>query len=171
MRTTLLLAQYPAPRHSPAPSRQTAIRWPPPRAELTTQLIEAAKCSIGRHYGLAYTLEARHIWKNLDLWRQDLADIDCDIRRSFRRYRQSALVRQAQPRSRRQHPLRQPQVVEQPPIRPDRRRNHEGLGGCLGMRPCRSPLSALKSSPASSAADATLPRIRSSWSSRPCSPA
>ncbi len=61
--------------------------------------------------------------------------------------------------------------LEQPPIRPDRWRNREGLGGSLSVRLCRSPSSASKSSPVASAADATLPRKRSGWWSTPCSPA
>jgi transposase len=47
----------------------------------------------------------------------------------------------------------------------------EGLGGSLGVRLCRSRSSASKSSPAASAGDATLPRRRSGWWSRPCRPA
>ena len=42
----------------------------------------------------------------------------------------------------------------------------EGLGGSLGVRLCRSPSSASKSSPAGSAGGATLPRRRSGWSRR-----
>ena len=51
--------------------------------------------------------------------------------------------------------------VEPPPIRPDKRRNREGLGASLGMRLCRSPSSALKSSLASSAAETAVPSCHS----------
>jgi hypothetical protein len=61
--------------------------------------------------------------------------------------------------------------LDWPPIRPDTRRSPEGLGASLGVRLCRSPSNASKSSAAASAGDATLPRKRSGWSSRPCSPA
>ena len=43
--------------------------------------------------------------------------------------------------------------------------------GAVGAFARRSPSSASRSSPASTAAGATLPRKRSGWSSRPCSPA
>ena len=62
-------------------------------------------------------------------------------------------------------------VLDQPPIRPDTWRNREGLGVSLGIRLCRNPLSVLKSSPASIVVGAILPRKRSGWSNRPCSPA
>jgi transposase len=45
-------------------------------------------------------------------------------------------------------------AVDWPPIRPDRRPSPDGLG----IRPCRSPSNASKSSPAASAAGAILPR-------------
>ncbi len=48
-------------------------------AERTTQLIEAAKRSIGQHHGPAYRLQARHICQDLDIWRRRLADIERDI--------------------------------------------------------------------------------------------
>ena len=57
-------------------------------------------------------------------------------------------------------------LVKRPAIRPDRRRKREGVGGRLCMRLCRRTSSALKSSLAANAADATLPRKRFGWSSR-----
>ncbi len=62
-------------------------------------------------------------------------------------------------------------TLEPPPIRPDRRRNREGLGVSLGLRLCRSPSSARKSSPAGSAGGAAAPRERSGCSRRRCNPA
>ncbi len=48
-------------------------------AERATQLIEAAKRSIGQHHGPAYQLQARHICQDLDMWRKRLVDIEHDI--------------------------------------------------------------------------------------------
>ncbi len=48
-------------------------------AERATQLIEAAKRSIGQHHGPAYRLQAHHICQNLDLWRRRLVEIERDI--------------------------------------------------------------------------------------------
>jgi hypothetical protein len=61
--------------------------------------------------------------------------------------------------------------LERTPIRLDTRRSPEGLGVSLGVRLCRSPSSASKSSPAGSAGGATLPRRRSGWSRRRPGPA
>ena len=47
--------------------------------ERATQLIEAAKRSVGQHHGPAYRLQAHHICQDLDLWRRRLADIERDI--------------------------------------------------------------------------------------------
>jgi len=48
-------------------------------AERATQLIEAAKRSIGQHHGPAYRLQARHMCQDLDMWRRRLVDIERDI--------------------------------------------------------------------------------------------
>lgn len=53
--------------------------------------------------------------------------------------------------------------MERPPFRPDRRRNREGLGLRLGMRLCRMSRHALKSSPAESAAVATVRSSPGGW--------
>jgi hypothetical protein len=58
--------------------------------------------------------------------------------------------------------------LDQPPIRADTRRNPEGLYLSLGTSLYRSPLSVLKSSPASIAVGAILLKRRSGWSNRPC---
>lgn len=47
--------------------------------ERATQLVEAAKRSIGQHHGPAYRLQARHICQDLDMWRRRLVDIERDI--------------------------------------------------------------------------------------------
>ena len=47
--------------------------------ERATQLIEAAKRSVGQHHGPAYRLQAHHICQDLDIWRRRLAGIERDI--------------------------------------------------------------------------------------------
>ena len=47
--------------------------------ERATQLIEAAKRSIGQHHGPAYRLQARHICQDLNTWRRRLTEIEHDI--------------------------------------------------------------------------------------------
>ena len=47
--------------------------------ERATQLIEAAKRSIGQHHGPAYRLQARHICQDLNTWRRRLIEIERDI--------------------------------------------------------------------------------------------
>ena len=47
--------------------------------ERATQLIEAAKRSVGQRHGPAYRLQAHHICQDLDLWRRRLAGIERDI--------------------------------------------------------------------------------------------
>ena len=48
-------------------------------AERATQLIEAAKRSVGQHHGPACRLQARHICQDLGVWRKRLVDIERDI--------------------------------------------------------------------------------------------
>lgn len=54
-------------------------------AERATQLIEAAKRSVGQHHGPAYRLQARHICQDLDIWRRRLAAIRARHRRPARK--------------------------------------------------------------------------------------
>jgi len=44
-----------------------------------TQLVEAAKRSVGQHHGPVYEMQARHICQDLDLWRRRLKQIEGDI--------------------------------------------------------------------------------------------
>lgn len=81
---TCLLAEYPTAQAfaRATPRRLARLRYDGRHlvgAELATQLIEAAKRSIGQHHGPAYALQARHICQDLDLWRRRLAEIERDI--------------------------------------------------------------------------------------------
>lgn len=84
MLATCLLAEYPT-AHAFAranPRRLAKLRYDGRHLigpELAEQLVDAAKRSIGQHHGPAYTLQARHICQDLDLWRRRLADIERDI--------------------------------------------------------------------------------------------
>lgn len=84
MLATCLLAEYPT-AHAFAratPRRLAKLRYDGRHfvgIELAEQLVEAAKRSIGQHHGPAYTLQARHICQDLDLWRRRLAEIEHDI--------------------------------------------------------------------------------------------
>jgi transposase len=84
MLATCLLAEYPT-AHAFAratPRRLARLRYDGRHRvgpELATQLVEAARRSIGQHHGPAYALQARHICQDLDLWRRRLADIERDI--------------------------------------------------------------------------------------------
>ena len=44
-------------------------------AERATQLIEAAKHSIGQHHGPAYRLQARHVSQDLDIWHRSRSSV------------------------------------------------------------------------------------------------
>jgi transposase len=84
MLATCLLADYPTAQAfaRATPRRLAKLRYDGRHLvgpELATQLIEAAKRSIGQHHGPAYALQARHICQDLDLWRRRLADIERDI--------------------------------------------------------------------------------------------
>lgn len=84
MLATCLLAEYPTAQAfaRATPRRLAKLRYDGRHLvgpELATQLIEAAKRSIGQHHGPAYALQARHICQDLDLWRRRLADIERDI--------------------------------------------------------------------------------------------
>ncbi len=84
MLATCLLAEYPTAQAFARanPRRLAKLRYDGRHligAELAEQLVEAAKRSIGQHHGPAYTLQARHICQDLDLWRRRLADIERDI--------------------------------------------------------------------------------------------
>lgn len=84
MLATCLLAEYPT-AHAFAranPKRLAKLRYDGRHlvgAELAQQLVDTAKRSIGQHHGPAYTLQARHICQDLDLWRRRLAEIERDI--------------------------------------------------------------------------------------------
>lgn len=84
MLATCLLAEYPT-AHAFArasPKRLAKLRYDGRHLvgdELASQLVDAAKRSIGQHHGPAYTLQARHICQDLDLWRRRLVEIERDI--------------------------------------------------------------------------------------------
>jgi transposase len=84
MLATCLLAEYPT-AHAFAranPKRLATLRYDGRHLvgnELASQLVDAAKRSIGQHHGPAYTLQARHICQDLDLWRRRLVEIERDI--------------------------------------------------------------------------------------------
>lgn len=84
MLATCLLAEYPTAHEfaRATPRRLARLRYDGRHLvghELAEQLVSAAKRSIGQHHGPAYTLQARHICQDLDLWRRRLADIERDI--------------------------------------------------------------------------------------------
>jgi transposase len=84
MLTTCLLAEYPSAQAFARanPRRLARLRYDGRHmigAELAEQLVDAARRSIGQHHGPAYTLQARHICQDLDLWRRRLGDIERDI--------------------------------------------------------------------------------------------
>ena len=66
--------------------------------ERATQLIEAARRSVGQHHGPAYRLQARHICQDLDLWRRRLADIERDIAALLERNEVGQLLLSVEPR-------------------------------------------------------------------------
>lgn len=84
MLATCLLAEYPT-AHAFAratPRRVAKLRYDGRHLvgpELAQQLVDAAQRSVGQHHGPAYTLQARHICQDLDLWRRRLAEIERDI--------------------------------------------------------------------------------------------
>lgn len=47
--------------------------------ELATQLLEAAKTSVGRHHGHAYRVQVKYFCEDIDLLRRRLQEIDKDI--------------------------------------------------------------------------------------------
>ena len=67
-------------------------------AERATQLIEAAKRSIGQHHGPAYRLQARHTCQDLDMWRRRLVDIERDIDGLLERNEVGQLLLSVEPR-------------------------------------------------------------------------
>ena len=84
MLATCLLAEYPSAQAFTRanPRRLARLRYDGRHligAELAEQLVDAARRSIGQHHGPAYTLQARHICQDLDLWRRRLRDIERDI--------------------------------------------------------------------------------------------
>lgn len=84
MLATCLLAEYPTAQafaHA-TPRRVAKMRYDGRHLvgpELAQQLVDAAKRSVGQHHGPAYTLQARHICQDLDLWRRRLTEIERDI--------------------------------------------------------------------------------------------
>lgn len=84
MLATCLLAEYPTARAFARanPRRLAKLRYDGRHLvgeELAKQLVDTAKRSIGQHHGPAYTLQARHICQDLDLWRRRLGEIEHDI--------------------------------------------------------------------------------------------
>ncbi len=84
MLATALLAECPTAHDfaRATPKRLAKLRYDGRHlvgAERATQLIEAAKRSIGQHHGPAYQLQARHICQDLDIWRRRLVEIERDI--------------------------------------------------------------------------------------------
>lgn len=84
MLATCLLAEYPTARAfaRATPRRLAKLRYDGRHLvgnELASQLVEAAKRSVGQHHGPAYKLQARHICQDLDLWRRRLAEVEHDI--------------------------------------------------------------------------------------------
>lgn len=49
--------------------------------ELATQLLEAAKTSVGRHHGPAYRVQVKYFCQDIDTFRQRLHQLDQDIER------------------------------------------------------------------------------------------
>jgi transposase len=49
--------------------------------ELATQLVEAARRSVGAHHGPAYQVQVRYLCEDLDVLRQRLRDVDGDLER------------------------------------------------------------------------------------------
>lgn len=85
MLATCLLAEYPSAEAFARanPRRLAKLRYDGRHmvgAELADQLVEAARRSIGQHHGPAYSLQARHVCQDLDLWRRRLNDIERDIK-------------------------------------------------------------------------------------------
>lgn len=79
MLATNLLAEYPSPTPSPVrpPRRIAKLRYDGGYfvdPKLARQLVGSARRSVGLHRPY-YTLQARHICKDLDRWRHQLADV------------------------------------------------------------------------------------------------
>lgn len=84
MLATCLLAECPTARAfaKAMPRRLAKLRYRPRHfvgLELSQQLVDGAKRSIGQHQGPAYELQARHICQDLDVWRRRLSEIERDI--------------------------------------------------------------------------------------------
>jgi transposase len=84
MLATCLLAEYPTAQAfaRATPRRLAKLRYDGRHLvgpDLAQSLVEAAKRSVGQHHGPAYTLQARHISQDLDIWRRRLAEIERDI--------------------------------------------------------------------------------------------
>ena len=84
MLATWLLAEYPTAQAfaRATPRRLARLRYDGRHLvghELAEQLVDAAKRSVGQHHGPVYTLQARHLCQDLDLWRRRLAEIEHDI--------------------------------------------------------------------------------------------
>lgn len=97
MLATSLLAAYPTAQAfaRAVPQRIAKLRYDGRHrvgADLATQLVDAAKRSVGQHHGPAYALQARHICQDLDLWRQRLADIERDIAEQIDRHDVGKLI-------------------------------------------------------------------------------
>lgn len=97
MLATSILAEYPtAEAVASATPRRLAKLKPDGRhlvgAELASQLIEAAKRSVGAHHGAAYRVQVRDICQDLDLWRRRLAEREGDIERLLREHEVGTLL-------------------------------------------------------------------------------
>ena len=103
MLATTLLAECPTAHDfaRATPKRLAKLRYDGRHlvgAERATQLIEAAKRSIGQHHGPTYRLQARHICQDLDLWRRRLVEIERDIDGLLERNEVGQLLLSVEPR-------------------------------------------------------------------------
>jgi transposase len=60
--------------------------------DLATQLVEAAKISVGRHHGEAYRIQVLHSCEDIDVLRRRIRDIDGDIERHLAKHEVGTLL-------------------------------------------------------------------------------
>lgn len=94
---TAILAEYPtAEAVAKATPRRLAKLKPdgrhPVGADLASQLVEAAKRSVGAHHGAAYRVQVRDVCQDLDLWRRRLAEREGDIERLLKEHEVGILL-------------------------------------------------------------------------------
>lgn len=97
MLATSILAEYPNAETvaKATPRRLAKLRYDGRHlvgAELASQLIEAAKRSVGAHHAAAYRIQVRDICQDLDLWRRRLAEREGDIERLLRDHEVGTLL-------------------------------------------------------------------------------